>query len=136
MIFLRHQGKILEVTDGLYTDESSVNHFDLIANLLELREKCNSRTSASCFIRVELGHIVEQDRNMFANKILSVLHKIWKFCLELCVKNDCLYGKSICKSLPQIYRLEVFIYLHESKKVLCGTSLVKLTLSHVSNITG
>ena len=76
MIFLRHQGKILEVTDGLYTDESSVNHFDLIANLLELREKCNSRTSASCFIRVELGHIVEQDRNMFANKILSVLHKI------------------------------------------------------------
>ena len=71
MIFLRHQGKILEVTDRLYTDESSVNHFNLIANLLELREKCNSHTSASCLIRVELGHIVEQDRNMFVNRILS-----------------------------------------------------------------
>ena len=41
MIFLRNQGKIYKIgTDGLDTDESSVNHFGLIANLLlELREK-------------------------------------------------------------------------------------------------
>ena len=65
-----------EGTNGLDTDESSVNHFDLIANLLlELREKCNVSTSATCFISEKLGHIVEQDRNMFANKILKVLHK-------------------------------------------------------------
>ena len=65
-----------EGTNGLDTDESSVNHFDLIANLLlELREKYNVSTSATCFIREKLGHIVEQDRNMFANKILKVLHK-------------------------------------------------------------
>ena len=41
MIFLRNQGKIYKIgIDGLDTDESSVNHFGLIANLLlELREK-------------------------------------------------------------------------------------------------
>ena len=32
-------------------------------------------TSATCFISEKLGRIVEQDRNMFANKILKVLHK-------------------------------------------------------------
>ena len=32
-------------------------------------------TSATCFISEKLGYIVEQDRNMFANKILKVLHK-------------------------------------------------------------
>ena len=32
-------------------------------------------TSATCFISEKLGHIVEQDRSMFANKILKVLHK-------------------------------------------------------------
>ena len=65
-----------EETNGLDIDESSVNHFDLIANfLLELREKYNVSTSATCFISEKLGRIVEQDRNMFANKILKVLHK-------------------------------------------------------------
>ena len=32
-------------------------------------------TSATCFISEKLGYIAEQDRNMFANKILKVLHK-------------------------------------------------------------
>ena len=39
----------------LDTDESCVNHFDLIANLLlELREKYNMSTSATCFIKEKL----------------------------------------------------------------------------------
>ena len=49
-----------EGTNGLDTDESSVNHFDLIANLLlEFREKYHVSTSATCFISEKLGHIVE-----------------------------------------------------------------------------
>ena len=41
--------------NGFDTDESSVNHFDLIANLLlELREKCNMNISAPCFISEKL----------------------------------------------------------------------------------
>ena len=65
-----------EGTNGLDTDESSVNHLDLIANLLlDLREKYDVSTSATCFISEKLGHIVEQDRNIFANKILTVLHQ-------------------------------------------------------------
>ena len=59
-----------------FGQDCSVNHFDLIANLfLELRKKYNLTTSASCLISEKLGHIVEQDRNMFVNKILSVLLK-------------------------------------------------------------
>ena len=51
-----------EVNNGLDTDESSVNHVDLIANLLlELREKYNVSTSATCFISEKLGHLLEQD---------------------------------------------------------------------------
>ena len=46
-----------------------------VAAFIELREKYNVSTSATCFISEKLGHIVEQDRNMFANKILKVLHK-------------------------------------------------------------
>ena len=39
----------------LDADESSVNHFDLIANLLlVLREKYNMSTSAPCFIKEKL----------------------------------------------------------------------------------
>ena len=39
----------------LDTDESSVNHFDLIAKLLlELREKYNMSTSTPCFIKEKL----------------------------------------------------------------------------------
>ena len=41
--------------NGFDTDESSANHFDLIANLLlELREKCNMNISAPCFISEKL----------------------------------------------------------------------------------
>ena len=41
--------------NGFDTDESSVNHFDLIANLLlELREKCNMNILAPCFISEKL----------------------------------------------------------------------------------
>ena len=41
--------------NGLDTDESSVNHFDLIATLLlELREKYNMSTSAPRFISEKL----------------------------------------------------------------------------------
>ena len=44
-----------EGLNGLDTDKSSVNHFDLIANLLlELREKYNMSTSATCFISEKL----------------------------------------------------------------------------------
>ena len=51
-----------EGNNGLDTDESSVNHLDLIANLLlELREKYNVNTSATCFISEKLGYIVERD---------------------------------------------------------------------------
>ena len=51
-----------EVNNGLDTDESSVNHVDLIANLLlELREKYNVSTSVTCFISEKLGHLLEQD---------------------------------------------------------------------------
>ena len=79
-----------EGTNGLDTDESSVNHFDLIANLLlVLREKYNLSSSAACLIREKLGHLVEQDRNMFAIKILSVLHKdenfVWSYELRITV---------------------------------------------------
>ena len=50
-----------EGTNGLDTDESSVNHLDLIANLLlELREKYNMSTSATCFVSEKLGYIVER----------------------------------------------------------------------------
>ena len=79
-----------EGTNGLDTDESSVNHFDLIANLLlVLREKYNLSSSAACLIREKLGHLVEQDRNMFAIKILSVLRKdenfVWSYELRMTV---------------------------------------------------
>ena len=46
-----------------------------MAAFIELREKYNVSTSATCFISEKLGYIAEQDRNMFANKILKVLHK-------------------------------------------------------------
>ena len=50
-----------EGTNGLDTDESSVNHLDLIANLLlELKEKYNMSTSATCFVSEKLGYIVER----------------------------------------------------------------------------
>ena len=50
-----------EGTNGLDTDESSVNHLDLIANLLlELREKYNMSTSATCFVSEKLGYIEER----------------------------------------------------------------------------
>ena len=59
----------------LDTDESSVNYFDLIANLLlELREKYNMSTSATCFIKEKLC-ISQSKTKLFANKILNVLHK-------------------------------------------------------------
>ena len=38
-------------------------------------EQYNMSTSATCFISEKLGHIIEQDRNMIANKILNMLHK-------------------------------------------------------------
>ena len=77
-------------------------------------------TSATCFKSEKLGRIVELDRNMFANKILSMLHKDENFVQSYELRNDCSHSKFICKSLPKIYRLEVFIYLHKSKKVFCG----------------
>ena len=74
------RGDLQEGTNGLDTDESNVNHFDLIANvLLEFREKYNVSTSPTCFISKKLGYIVEQDRNMFANNMLNVLHKDGNF---------------------------------------------------------
>ena len=49
------QQDLQEGFDGLDTDESSVNHFDLIAHLLlELREKYNMSISATCFISEKL----------------------------------------------------------------------------------
>ena len=59
-------------------------------------------TSATCFISEKLGHIAELDRNMFANKIQSMLHKDENFVQNYKLKNDCSYGKFICKSLPKI----------------------------------
>ena len=45
----------LQGFNELDTDESSVNHFDLIAKLLlELREKYNMSTSTPCFIKGKL----------------------------------------------------------------------------------
>ena len=38
----------------LDTDESSVNLFDLIANLLEFKERYNMSTSTPCFIKGKL----------------------------------------------------------------------------------
>ena len=59
----------------LDADQSSVNHFDFIANLLlEIREKYNMSTSAPCFIKEKLC-ISQSKTKMFANKILNVLHK-------------------------------------------------------------
>ena len=112
MIFLRNQGKIFKKgTNRLNTDESSVNHFGLIANLfLELREKYNLSTSATCF-NWKVGHIVEQDRNMFANKILNVLHKDGNLFQSYELRMTVHMGKSICKSLPKIYKSEVFTYI-------------------------
>ena len=65
----------LQGFNELDTDESSVNHFDLIAKLLlELREKYNMSTSTPCFIKGKLC-ILQSKTKMFANKILNVLHK-------------------------------------------------------------
>ena len=115
MIFLRNQGKIYKIgIDGLDTDESSVNHFGLIANpFLELREKYSLSTSATCF-QWKLGHIVEQDRNMFAN-ILKVLHKDGNLFQSYELRMTVHMGKFICKSLPKIYKSEVFTYIKAKK---------------------
>ena len=110
-----------EGTNGLDTDESSVNHFDLIANLLlELREKYNVSTSATCFISEKLGHIVEQDRNMFANKILKVLHKdenfVQSYELRMTVHMVSRFVKA-CQKFTGQKSLSTYI----KAKVFCGT---------------
>ena len=107
--------------NGLDTDESSVNHFDLIANLLlELREKYNVSTSATCFISEKLGHIVEQDRNMFANKILKVLHKdenfVQSYELRMTVHMVSRFVKA-CQKFTGQKSLSTYI----KAKVFCGT---------------
>ena len=128
MIFLRNQGKIYKIgIDGLDTDESSVNHFGLIANLfLELREKYSLSTSATCF-QWKLGHVVEQDRNMFANEILNVLHKDGNLFQRYELRMTVYMGKSICKSLPKIYRSEAFTYINQ-KSVLWNEKNCKWAL--------
>ena len=110
-----------EGTNGLDTDESSVNHLDLIANLLlELREKYNMSTSATCFVSEKLGYIVERGWNMFANKILKVLHKdenfVQSYELRMTVHMVSRFVKA-CQKFTGQKSLSTYI----KAKVFCGT---------------
>ena len=48
---------------------------------------------------------------MFANKILKVMHKDGNLFQSYELRMTVHMGKSICKSLPKIYKSEVFTYI-------------------------
>ena len=76
-------------------------------------------TSATCFISEKLGYIAEQDRNMFANKILKVLHKDENFVQSYELRMTVHMISPFLKPSKSLQGRS--LYLYKSKKVFCGT---------------